>query len=200
MKKFIALSMLSASALGYGGYTRADGYLFDGTMSKTAINIVDSTFGTAIDISTCNDSGPDTMRNGCGPADDVARRLAAAREPHQWVGGVLQSPLKTGDMQFVGPFDGKLRGVKVQELVVNGKLTNSAAAGEFVLAAISDKPIPGLRAGKVMTSDANYTPELKSSRPDIVLKSCPVPGGLCSSERLTALSKMYAIKNGFESA
>jgi len=183
--------MLSASALGdYSGYTRVDGIEFDGSQSEYGIEIVDSFYGERMSfhINTCFDQGP-----GC------ARRLAAAREPHQWVGGVLQAPLKTGDMQFVGPFDGKLRGVKVRELVVNGKLTNSAAAGEFVLAAISDKPIPGLRAGKVMTSDANYTPVLKSSRPDIVLKSCPVAGGLCSAERLTALSKMYAIKNGFES-
>ena len=189
--------MLSASALGaYTPYERADGEVFDGTPAVDAITIVDSYYGdyrpgdipSRFTISTCADNGP-----------ECARRLAAAREPHQWVGGILQAPLKTGDMQFVGPFGGKLRGVKVHELVVNGKLTNSAAAGEFAIAAISDKPIPGLRAGKVMTSDANYTPVLKSSRPDIVLKSCPVAGGLCSAERLTALSKMYAIKNGFES-
>lgn len=206
MKKFIALSMLSASAFGWHSeqkdtsYTRADGEWFDGTKEEHAITIEDSFYGACSDgtgtectlsISTCADQGP---------PGECRRRLAGVREPHQWVGGVLQAPLKFGDMQFVGPFGGKLRGVKVQELVVNGKLTNSAAAGEFVIAAISDKPIPGLRAGKVMTSDANYIPALKSSRPDIVLKSCPVAGGMCSSERLTALSKMYAIKNGFESA
>ena len=178
---------------GYRGYTRADGTHFNGQPSKYAFTIEDSFYGDepyrSFNISTCFGGGP-----------ECARRLAVAREPHQWVGGVLKAPLKTGDMQFVGPFNGKLRGVKVQELAVNGKLTNSAAAGEFVLAAISDNPIPGLRAGKVLCSDANYIPLLKSSRPDIVLKSCPVAGGLCSSERLTALYKMYAIKNGFESA
>jgi len=111
----------TASALGdYSGYTRADDQVFTGTPAINAITIVDSFYDNGacvgktmveqvadeecftIEIDTCNGGGP-----AC------RRRLAAAREPHQWVGGVLQAPLKTGDMQFVGPFDGKLRGVKV---------------------------------------------------------------------------------------